>query len=209
MEELKAHNFAQFIYQLRTTEEIVLRELKLKIDKMAELEVLDILEMEYKNERLNYPFSAPPFHKEAAIWAAKILYFAAQFYLYRINKEGELEAKLPVFNHSIDAGAMLSADLTLRFLPVILQEVIGANAGDPLVPILQDHLLSFHYSAIGLEDVATEESIMNLFENACFKQLYLDRVSEKKAYKWAEIPTIKKGLLENSGNYTSIYWTGD
>ena len=77
----KQSPFVDTIFLLRKEEQLVLYTDDFKISKNEETEIADYLETEFEKERLNFWDSTIAFHKEAAVWAAKILYHSAQLYI--------------------------------------------------------------------------------------------------------------------------------
>ncbi|MFC7772677.1 hypothetical protein [Flavobacterium sp. GCM10027622] len=196
--------FLDTIYHLRTEEQIILYDKLIEIPKQEEADAMLFLETEYEKEALNYPYTAPPFNSKAALWAAKTVYFAAQLFLYREHKLEELKPILPKYEGTIDASAVLSADICLRFLPQIYHEMKLVDADDPVVNIFSDYLHQFHYSMIGTTTNAIDSTIV--FTDDCLKQLYLDRIVERKDSRLAAIPRIKTALLHCFGDYQKMYW---
>lgn len=196
--------FLDTIYHLRTEEQIILYDKLIEIPKQEEADAMLFLETEYEKEALNYPYIAPPFNSKAALWAAKTVYFAAQLFLYREHKLEELKPILPKYDGIIDASAVLSADICLRFLPQIYHEMKLVDADDPVVSIFSDYLHQFHYSMIGTTTNAIDSTVV--FTDDCLKQLYLDRIVERKDNRLAAIPRIKAALLHSFGDYQKVYW---
>jgi hypothetical protein len=198
------NNFLETIYNIRTLEHLILFNKVLEIPQIEDKEVIAFLEDEYEREILNYPFIAPKFDSNAGIWAAKMLFFASQLLLYREHSVADLSNLFPKFYSKIDASIMLSADLSLRFLPQIVLELKRIDSEDALIPILQEHLQMFHYSAIGFDIEILNFDFLN--ENQCLKQLYMDRIIERRAIKLVSNPEIKMSILESLGNYKSDFW---
>lgn len=198
--------FIETLYHLRTIEQIILYNKTMKISEVESRDAVSFLESEFEREAMNYPFEVPKFNANAALWASKIVYFSAQLLLYRENKVNELNVFLPNFNAEIDASAILSADICLRFLPQIKDELKRMDSNDPILPILEQHLQQFHFSAIGF-DLETENlDYQIIFSNDCLKQLFLDRVVARENYKLAEKPEINALLLANFGDYKKEFW---
>jgi len=176
------------------------------LSEKEEKEAEDFFESEFEKERLDFLSDKIPFNKEAAIWAAKILYHSAQLYLIRKDTAKDLEKLIPQYQDEKDVSAILSADLSLRFLPQLLDTLQIADSTDPLVKILENILQQFHYSRIGLdlnfEKINWEEEL----KNKTYRKLYLERIVEKKAYKLAEIPYINQLLIAEFGMYKDIFW---
>ncbi len=176
------------------------------LSEKEEKEAEDFFESEFEKERLDFLSDKIPFNKEAAIWAAKVLYHSAQLYLIRKDTAKDLEKLIPQYQDEKDVSAILSADLSLRFLPQLLDALQIADSTDPLVKILENILQQFHYSGIGLdlnlENINWEEEL----KNKTYRKLYLERIVEKKAYKLAEIPYINQLLIAEFGMYKGIFW---
>jgi hypothetical protein len=177
-----------------------------EISKKEEQEAGDYFETEFEKERLEFLFTEIHCHKEAAVWAAKVLYYSAQLYLIRENTAKDLDKLIPKLKITSDTSSILSADLSLRFLPQIITLMQTADPHDPLVKILEDILTQFHYSGIGyhlnLEKVNWEKEL----KDKIYRKLYLERIVEKKAYALAEIPYINQLLLADFGLYKDTYW---
>lgn len=199
-------SFLDTIYHLRTIEQIILSDKLLTISKQEENDTISFLETEYERETLEYPGVAPKFNSDAAIWAAKTVYLAAQLLLYREHKITELALLLPDFNGTEDASAILSADLCLRFLPQIIAEMKKIDPDDIIIPILEKQLFQFHYSAIGFEIEMEKINFDIAASDDCLQQLYIDRIVHRKAIKFTESDFIKKQLEIGFGDYQKIFW---
>lgn len=176
------------------------------LSEKEEKEAEDFFESEFEKERLDFLSDKIPFNKEAAIWAAKVLYHSAQLYLIRKDTAKNLEKLIPQYLGEKKTSAILSADLSLRFLPQLLHALQVADSTDPLVRMLENILHQFHYSGIGLdlnlEKINWEEEL----KNKTYRKLYLERIVEKKAYKLAEIPYVNQLLIAEFGMYKDIFW---
>lgn len=176
------------------------------LSEKEEKEAEDFFESEFEKERLDFLSDKIPFNKEAAIWAAKVLYHSAQLYLIRKDTAKNLEKLIPQYQGEKNTSAILSADLSLRFLPQLLDALQIADSTDPLVKMLENILHQFHYSGIGLdlnlEKINWEEEL----KNKTYRKLYLERIVEKKAYKLAEIPYVNQLLIAEFGMYKDIFW---
>lgn len=198
--------FLETIYHLRTVEHIILYNRLDTVPHKELQEVVAFLEGEYERECTDYPFTPPAFSAAAALWGAKTVYFAAQLYLYRQNKPAELPSILPPFNGKADASAMLSADLCLRFLPAVKFALEAVDANDALIPVLEQFFVAFPYSGIGRDGEFTPPDTAPITTNDCLTQLYLDRIAERKAAKWAEQDIINSAIRANLGNHKNVFW---
>jgi len=198
--------FLDTIYHLRTIEQIILYNKIMTVSRSEEIDTTSFLETEYENEILEYPDVTPKFNPDAALWAAKTVYSAAQLLLFREHKINELLDFLPKYHGEIDASALLSADICLRFLPQIILEMKRLDADDLVIPILENHLVQFHYSVIGYEIDIEKINFDVLDANDSLKGLYLNRIVERKAVKFAEPDFIKKQLEIGFGDYKKVFW---
>jgi hypothetical protein len=198
--------FIETLYHLRTIEQVILYNKTMKISDLEEKDAISFLESEYEREVLNYPFTPPSFNAKAAFWASKTVYFSAQLLLYRENKISELNTFLPNYTGVIDASAILSADICLRFLPQIRDELKRIDSEDAILPILEKYMMKFHFSAVGFDLENETMDVKMIFSNDCLKQLYLDRIVTRKDYKLAEQPEINACLLANFGDYKKEFW---
>ncbi|MEN4761762.1 hypothetical protein ABEG63_15615 [Chryseobacterium sp. C39-AII1] len=198
--------FLDTLFMLRKDECITIFTDIQKISKKEEHDAVDYFESEFQKERLEFLSDQISCDKEAAVWAAKVLYHSAQLHLIRKGTGKDLEKLIPKFKGKRDVSSMLSADLSLRFLPQIIIVLQNADPEDALVKMLEDILLQFHYSGIGhdlnLEKINWEEEL----KDKTYRKLYLERIVEKKAYQLAEIPYINQLLIAEFGMYKDIFW---
>lgn len=194
------------IYHLRTIEQVILYVKIGEFSKEEEKETIDFLESEYEKESLDYPFTVPAFDAEAALWAAKIVYNSAQLLLHRNGSIEGIPAILPPFTDNRDAAAMLAADLCLRFLPQLLINIRIIDPDDALIPILEEILVGFPYSALSRESQIIPTDISVILENNCLKQLYLDRITSSKIVKEARLTSVYKNILANLGDHKEEFW---
>lgn len=200
------YHFLHTIFQLRKQEDIVLYSKMLQIAAEEEALVNDLLEEEYGNESLNYPFTAPAYEPAAAVWAAKTLYHIAQLVLYREHQEKDLAALIPKFDGPLNPGVILSADLCLRFLPQIKRELRNIDPDDILISIIEDLLKTWHYSGIGDEQDPEQFDLGPVFADPCLEQMYTDRIIVKKDRKCAALPGIQDRVRSALGIHHNYFW---
>ncbi|WP_192822974.1 hypothetical protein [Rufibacter sp. LB8] len=201
------HPFFQTIDSLRRKEELMLFTKTMEIGAEEEVLVAELLAFEYEKESLNFPFSAPAFTADAALWGARTVYFASQLLLYREQPGTEIPLLLPEYNKPPTAAAMFSADLCLRFLPPLLQQAFAINPEDALVSVLENHLQQWHYSAIGYDLPLEKLNFEEVLKNQCLLQLYADRIIDRKALKLAEQAPVKEQIKASLGHYASTFWS--
>ncbi|PKF73621.1 hypothetical protein CW752_13680 [Chryseobacterium sp. PMSZPI] len=198
--------FLDTIFLLRKEECITLFSNLQTVSPQEEAEAGDYFETEFEKERLEFLSDQLICNKDTAIWAAKILYHSAQLYLIRENTQKNIENLIPEYRGVRDISCILSADLSLRFLPQIVTALYSIDPEDPLIPMLENILTEFHYSGIGydlnLEKINWEEEL----KDKTYRKLYLERIVEKKDYKLAEIPLINKLLIAEFGMHKEAFW---
>jgi len=199
--------FLQTIEHLRHYEEVLLYGCLLQVPEEQVEEIARYLAREYEQECLHYPFTAPALDPAAAAWAAKTVYISAQLLLYREHKEADLEALLPGYAAALTPGAVLSADLVLRFLPYVINHLKVIDPEDKLIEVLEAHLITWHYSGIGytLPEERLEFSVVTT--DRCLLQLYTDRVIEKKQQQLATHPAIIQNIQASLGLHAPTYWS--
>ncbi|WP_347216633.1 hypothetical protein [Chryseobacterium sp.] len=198
--------FLDTIFLLRKNECITLFSNIQTISSKEEEEAELYFEGEFEKERLEFLSDQLICNKTTAVWAAKVLYHSAQLYLIRENTANNLESLIPKFKGTRDISSILSADLSLRFLPEVIIALNSVDPEDPLIKMLEDILTEFHYSGIGydldLKQVNWEEEL----KDKTYRKLYLERIVEKKEYKLAEIPFINKLLIAEFGLHKDAFW---
>ncbi|SHL99947.1 hypothetical protein [Chryseobacterium contaminans] len=198
--------FLDTIFLLRKNECITLFSNIHAISPKEEQEAEVYFEAEFEKERLEFLSDQLICNTTTAVWAAKILYHSAQLYLIREDTANNLENFIPEFKGIRDISSILSADLSLRFLPEVIMALNSADPEDPLIKMLEDILTEFHYSGIGydldLKQVNWEEEL----KDKTYRKLYLERIVEKKDYKLAEIPFINKLLMAEFGMHKEAFW---
>lgn len=197
--------FLKTIQHLRVDEEVILYRNIPVITSDEEQAVSEFLLEEYRIESVNYPHVAPPFNQEAAMWGARMVYYASIFFVYRENKEKELQPFFPPYPSNIDAPAMLSADLCMRFLPIIIENIRTADPEDSILPLLNAQLLMWHFSAVGYSPVP-ENIDYGIFENSCLRQLYVDRIIETKSESYAQSSFFQQHIKASLGDLGSFFW---
>ncbi|WP_312173562.1 hypothetical protein [Chryseobacterium sp.] len=166
----------------------------------------DYLEAEFEKERLEFLSLEINFDKEAAVWAAKVLYHSAQLYLIRQDTAKDIHKLIPAYKGKRDISSILSADLPLRFLPQVISVLQNADPEDPLIKILENILQQFHYSGIGYDIESGNINWEEELKDSTYRKLYLERIVEKRSYQLAEIPYINNLLIAEFGLYKDIYW---
>jgi hypothetical protein len=198
--------FLDTLFLLRKEECITIFSNIQTISKKEEQDAADYFESEFEKERLEFLSDQFTCDRETAVWAAKVFYHAVQLYLVRENTAKDLDQLIPEFKGTRNISSLLSADLSLRFLPQVITALQNVDPNDPLVGRLENILLQFHYSGVeydlDLEKINWEEEL----KDHAYRKLYLERIVEKKAYRLAEIPYINQLLMAEFGLHKNEFW---
>jgi MoxR-vWA-beta-propeller ternary system protein len=198
--------FATMIKQVRQQEDIMLYGNILTIDQLESIETIEFLRNEYEREALEFPYTAPPFDKDAALWGAKTVYIAAQLILYRENRDTELSVLLPPFSAELTPSAIVSADLCLRFIPDMLIQLKLIDTEDALIALLEEQLCVWHYSGVKYPLKTELPDFQKITSNDCLYQLYINRIIEYKKLHLAKLPEFKEGVAANLGMFPQVLW---
>ena len=198
--------FLQTLQHLRSYEEVMLFINQWHFQEEEQEEAVKFLAKEYEEEKLNYPFQAPSFDQAAALWAAKTFYIASQLLLHRKNNVQELEVLLPEYQFGMNASAILSADLTLRFLPDILFQLKVINPEDPLIAVLENHLGNWHFSGIRYSLPVDKLDFTILDFSGCLQQLYVDRTIFYNNRLLALHSKLSMRVKASLGLYAAQWW---
>ncbi len=200
------NHFLNMIRLLRQHEEVMLYGNLLQVTPLDTEVVTTFLEEEYHREALQYPSDAPPFHAAAAIWSAHIVYKAAQLILYRENKPEDLRAMFPVFEGERNASAILSADLCLRFIPVMRQHLHVIDPEDPLLELLDELLLQWHYSGISAALDISKLDFAPIVSSPVLMTLYTERIIYYRKTELARHPAFIETIRASLGIYSDSLW---
>lgn len=203
---IEHHSFARTIRQLREQETVVLYEKWIDVSAEEQEAVSVFLAEEHQTEALNYPFQAPVFDAPAGVWAALTVYRACQLLLHRSLDRSQLPGQLPPFEEPLTPSVLLSADLTLRFLPDVITRLQLIDPDDALIPILHGHLQAFHYSGVRLPLAVDELDFSPITANPCLHQLYADRVVAHKNQTLAKHPALREKIRANLGMFAATFW---
>lgn len=198
--------FYRMVERLLSANELVLFGRINNIDPGQSEAVLNLLEAYYNREALGYPFVAPIFDRMSALWSSKILFHAAQLLMYREHEAESIQQLIPAYAKPKTAAVILSADITLRFIPNILKQLEVISIEDSLIPVLKTLLQEWHYSGLLSDVELSSPSFDEEFENKCLMQKYTDRVIEQKKLKIAKMNPVFPWVKRSLGNHAEFYW---
>ena len=203
---MRTNYFPDMIENLRTQEHILLYEQMPAITAAEENAVVKFLQQAYETESTDYPYHPPDYDATAALWGAKTIYITAQLILYRQNKPAELAQLLPAYTGERTAGAILSADLCLRFLPAMLNKLQLIDSEDPLIEVLESFLTTWHYSDVGRKLQPGATDLTPVENNACLMALYTGRIIQHKNTRLALNPVFKNSVVAAMGMFAPVFW---
>jgi hypothetical protein len=203
----RKHHFLRMMKQLRHYEEVVLYGNILSLSAGEQEEVTRFLEEEFKRESHEYPHKIPPFNANAALWAAVVTYLSAQLILYRENKAADIPALLPAYTGEMDASAILSADLCLRFIPGMIVKLKLIDPEDALIPLMEKYMVQWPFSAVDGNVPPEQQDFSVIAGNPCLKKIFTDRIIEKRQSKLAAHPVWHAEIKAALGMYTAEFWS--
>lgn len=209
--------FLSTICHLREQEEMLIYDRFTSTSITEERAVGDFLQEEYEREMLDFPGNPPSFDRDAAVWAARIIFNASQLLLSREKDEKDIVQLLPHYTGETTPGAFLSADLCLRCLPDVIGKAREINPDDSLILLLEEILRIWHYSGIGYFGTGVGAAFgagveVGLFDwkpimaDDCLRSLYTDRVIERKVTVLANIPALRPWILAAMGDHSASLW---
>lgn len=196
--------FLKTLVHLRNHQEMILYNGLPTFSAKEEDEVSSFLRQLYYQESLEYPYTSPLYDEEAGLWAAKYLYLAAQLLLYR--KKAISDLNFPIYTKEKKAGGILSADISLRYIPDIIIKLRLIDVEDDLIPVLENLLAEWHYSGIKYPMDISQLDFKPIMENDCLRQLYVDRVLAEKNKTLSELPILNPYIKASIGIFGSYFY---
>lgn len=174
-------------------------------DKETALQQLQYL---YERETIEAPGMAPAFNGDAAMWAACFIYKATQLLLIRKLGEEHIAPNLADYNAPATPDVVYSADLTLRYLPPLMNLAEALAPADPLVVHLKAIAAKWPYSSVGCKLEADEAAEKIIFEHPSLSIAYADRIIEYNDKKRAITDKEKELLTTVLGNHAAVLMPG-
>ena len=180
-----------------------------RIGPISDAELRDSAEVLARFERDwrdGMPGNAPRYHPEAALWAAVLVYRAAQFSVFREVEAKEIERELSVrCPVSMETGTQYSADLTFRFLPELTKLARSAAAEDPLVRALECLGAEWPLSSVGMTGIEVEPKAIDVTVAApSLLRLYVDRILQKGDFDRLRDPRVLAELEVSAGAFREL-----
>ncbi len=163
--------------------------------------VVEYLKEEFKNQLIAYPKTEIEFDEEAAYWAAELIYNSSQLLLNREDIIDAVSQHLNSYEGTITKSSIISADLCLRFLPDIIEQLIEIDNEDPLIEKLTSIGLEWHYSMISNCKKVDNIDFTILESDRWLLQIYAERVAVFQNKVLMKVPIIDKYYSDELGIY--------
>jgi len=175
-------------------------------DEDLQAAILQLLE-HYELQKQELTATVPAFDAAAAIWAAGFLYRAVQLVILRHLGEEEVNKLLTPYEGVTTPEAILSVDLSFRYLPNLMSLAKGLAPEDVLVKRLGETAIQWPFSSVGMK-VEGELSIETIMSNACIRRSYIDRIITARDIKRCNNPQVNEYIQEALGHYGHVLWPG-
>ncbi len=151
---------------------------------------------------------APEFVPLAARWAAQRLYQGCQLLAYReLGARAVVRAMRVACPQGPSAGALYSADLTLRYLGDLLVLARGVSDDDVLLVELRRLAREWPLSSVGVKDLGGEcepAQLEVIAGHPSLRQLYIDRVVARRDLGRLDHPGVREGVREAIGMFDAL-----
>ncbi len=194
-----------FIQDLTKRGKVTVAGQVIQFSKDDEQEAVLELEQYYQEEVLKMPLQAPAFVPQAALWAARYVYFAIQLAMLRDLEDDTVHSLLTEYPGEVTPEAVYSVDLTFRYLPDLLGLAKGLAPGDVLVENLKKTLRQWPFSSFGTE-LAQEVDHGVLLQHPSLAYAYIDRIIAFKDKKRVNTALVLGLVKEVLGDYAAVLW---
>jgi len=171
-----------FLLDIIQTGQVTVPEKLIDFDSQSSDRSAILLQDYHKTDALHLPGSAPDFHPDAALWAARYIFSTIQLVLLRDSGEDQINHLLVPYEGKKSAEEIYSADLMLRFLPDLFNFASGLSPEDPLVNKLKETAACWPFSSVGIDSVTVSPEV-GILEHPALKQEYIDRIIQRKDLK--------------------------
>ncbi len=176
-------SFHEFLTQLFFEGRVVFRSAKGPQDRPLP-EDIALLERAYDSHRLSVAGTLIPFDPAVGYSAAELIRQASWAIVNRADQVSELKKRLRMPIEPKTAAHHLSADLTLRYLPQILNRARGLDPTDPLIELLEDVLRRWPFSGVLSDVAAAPLSSLEFDGHTGLLLLYAERLAANDREAW-------------------------
>ncbi len=200
---MKLISLREFVERLVNHGEVLLEQNLPQLNDSDAIETASFLGHIFDQEQQNFPNNQVEFDAEKALWATKLLLQASFYLLNRKDDFETLKQQLELKNQILNPSQQLSADIILKYLPSVINELSLFDANDPLIELLESQLKLSTYSSILYFDDFDQSKIKALSTDENLKILAIERIVENKKWKWLKGNLLGKLVKEHAGIYAS------
>jgi hypothetical protein len=148
-----------------------------------------------------FELTPPAWHPETALAATAFLYQLCQALANRALEEDKVRAICAAHPPApTSAGEVLSADLSLRYLPELYALATSINREDPLVAGLETIAPLFPFSSAGIP-LKSPADLSSIQAHDGLWRLYIDRVIESQDASRLVNPDVRLAVKDALGDY--------
>lgn len=145
----------------------------------------------------------PPFDVQAAVWAAEILFRAAQFQVFRDVDAEFIHAAFATPEPDGSASSHYSVDLCFRYLGDVLHQAKRASAGDPLNDEIVRLLQRWPLSAVGMKGFDPPVR-GDAFKHDGLWRMFIDRIVACSDQQLMTDPSVQKSIAAAIGPFPEL-----
>jgi hypothetical protein len=150
-------------------------------------DALLLLKQAYQDYTLEIAGSAPPINGKVALAAAECVRQACWFLVNRDEPAEEIAKRVVMPGRPKTAADHFSADLTLRYIPLIYQRAKAISADDPLPSRIADILRNWPLSGVLAALPEGPAATVNLDGHPGLMMLYAERLARNEKPAWMPI----------------------
>lgn len=154
--------------------------------------------------RLDLAGQAPSALPDVVRWSLLAFYRACQFFVFRDASPRDVQTELAKrCPQPPSPQTHYSADLAFRFLPDLVRLTRAASPDDPLTAAVIQLAGNWPLSSVGLAGLEGIE-IGSFFDDPCLRQLYLDRILERRDLSRLGDGRVRGGLRQSLGLFSEL-----
>ena len=154
--------------------------------------------------RLDMPAIAPDLAPDVTAWAARVLYRACQFQVYRDVDGDEVRRGFALPCPAKPSPPVCySADLVLRHLYEIWSLACGIAREDPLVEALAALARAWPLSSVGMPNLG-KVNVSGFTNHPSLRRLYADRIIARGDSSRLDHPEVAEAVREAIGAFPDI-----
>ena len=159
----------------------------------------------YEIRKSNLPLTPPEFSEEAAFWGATFLYRSVQLLLLREIDEEKIPLLLKDYEGVKNPSSIISADLTLQYLPDFLSLATAMAPADKLVEYLKKTAQDWPFSSVGIS-IPEDSNHDAILTHPSLRLAYADRIIKYKDINRAKNKLLQPFIIAALGGYAMELW---